>query len=112
MEPSSEQTFLERKDLETKLAVPERNSVTLLVEENERLKLQLQKAATENEILRATSAAHSHHRSLPPLDSHGPMRYSPTDLYTNVLLAPENETPSHTIMTSDTGERLFAAGST
>jgi AP-1-like factor len=40
------------------------------------------------------------------------MRYSPTDFYTEVLQAHENKTPSHRIVTSDTGERLLAAGAT
>jgi AP-1-like transcription factor len=40
------------------------------------------------------------------------MRYSPTDFYTNVLYAHENKTPSHRIVTSDSGERLLAVGAT
>jgi hypothetical protein len=40
------------------------------------------------------------------------MRYSPTDFYTEVLRAHDNKTPSHRIVTSDTGERLLAAGAT
>ena len=40
------------------------------------------------------------------------MRYSPTDFYTEVLQAHDNKTPSHRIVTSDTGERLLAAGAT
>lgn len=72
--------------------------------------MQLQKAATENEILKATSA-------LPrggsePLPDAGPMRYSPTDFYTEVLHAHENKTPSHRIVTSENGQRMFAAGAT
>merc|ERR1712225_95684 len=75
-----------------------------------RLKLQLQKAATENEILKATSA---HPRGgSEPLPNAGPMRYSPTDFYTEVLYAHDNKTPSHRIVTSDSGERLLAAGAT
>ncbi len=42
----------------------------------------------------------------------GPMRYSPTDFYTEVLVGHENKTPSHRIVTSDNGERLLAAGAT
>jgi hypothetical protein len=81
-----------------------------VAEENERLKLQLQKAATENEILKATSA---HPRSgSEPLPNAGPMRYNPTDFYTEVLHAHENKTPSHRIVTSESGERLLAAGAT
>lgn len=40
------------------------------------------------------------------------MRYSPTDFYTEVLYAHDNKTPSHRIVTSDSGERLLAAGAT
>jgi AP-1-like factor len=40
------------------------------------------------------------------------MRYNPTDFYTEVLHAHENKTPSHRIVTSDTGEKLLAAGAT
>lgn len=97
------------KDLEAKLAALERNSASV-AEENERLKLQLQKAATENEILKATS--NSNRGSSEPLPNAGPMRYNPTDFYTEVLHAHENKTPSHRIVTSDTGERLLAAGAT
>jgi hypothetical protein len=98
------------KDLEAKLAALQKDSATV-AEENERLKLQLQKAATENEILKAT-AAHPHRGHSEPLPTAGPMRYSPTDFYTEVLHAHENKTPSHRIVTSDTGERLLAAGAT
>lgn len=40
------------------------------------------------------------------------MRYSPTDFYTEVLHAHENKTPSHRIVTSENGQRMFAAGAT
>jgi len=96
------------KDLETKLAALERNSANV-VEENERLKLQLQKAATENEILKATSNSRAGSESLP---NAGPLRYSPKDFYTEVLHAHDNKTPSHRIVTSDKGERMLAAGAT
>ena len=114
--PSSQRAFRERKerhvkDLEAKLATIQKDSANV-AEENERLKLQLQKAATENEILKAT-AAHPHRGGSEPLpNATGPMRYSPTDFYTQVLHAHENKTPSHRIVTSDSGERLLAAGAT
>lgn len=112
---AAQRAFRERKerhvkDLEAKLAALEKNSATV-AEENERLKLQLQKAATENEILKATSG-HAHRGGSEPLPNAGPMRYSPTDFYTEVLHAHENKTPSHRIVTSESGERLFAAGAT
>lgn len=111
---AAQRAFRERKerhvkDLEAKLALLEKNSASV-AEENERLKLQLQKAATENEILKATSALPR--SGSEPLPNAGPMRYSPTDFYTEVLHAHENKTPSHRIVTSDSGERLFAAGAT
>jgi hypothetical protein len=105
-----ERKELHVKNLEAKLAALEKNSATV-VEENERLKLQLQKAATENEILKAT-AAYPHREGSETLPNAGPMRYSPTDFYTDVLQAHDNKTPSHRIVTSDTGERLLAAGAT
>ncbi|KAF4630740.1 hypothetical protein G7Y89_g7396 [Cudoniella acicularis] len=112
---AAQRAFRERKerhvkDLEAKLAALEKNSASV-VEENERLKLQLQKTATENEILKATSAQ-PHRGGSEPLPNAGPMHYSPTDFYTEVLYAHENKTPSHRIVTSETGERLLAAGAT
>lgn len=112
----SQRAFRERKErhvkeLEAKLEALQKDSAAY-VEENERLKRDLQKAATENEILRATSSVHL--RS-PPTDptphSTGPLRYTPKDFYSEVLDAHENKFPSHRIVTSEeTGERLLAAG--
>jgi regulator of replication initiation timing len=98
------------KDLQAKVAALEKNSATV-AEENERLKLQLQKAATENEILKATSG-NLNRRGSEPLPNAGPMRYSPTQFYTQVLEAHENKMPSHRIVTSESGERLLGAGAT
>lgn len=42
----------------------------------------------------------------------GPMEYNPTDFYSNVLALHPNKTPSHRIVTGDSGERLYAAGAT
>jgi AP-1-like transcription factor len=43
----------------------------------------------------------------------GPMSYSPTEFYTNLLRSHDNKTPSHRITVSDdTGERLLGAGAT
>lgn len=98
------------KDLEAKLAAFEKNSDNL-AQENERLKLQLTKAATENEILKATSGR-SNRGGSEPLSNMGPMRYTPTDFYTEVLYKHENKVPSHRIVTMDDGERLLAAGAT
>ncbi|KAJ5040359.1 uncharacterized protein L3040_006015 [Drepanopeziza brunnea f. sp. 'multigermtubi'] len=109
---AAQRAFRERKerhvkDLETKLADMEKTSATV-AEENERLKLQLRKAATENEILKATASTPRHGGSGPLLNA-GPMRYSPTDFYTNLLYEHDNKTPSHRIVTGDNGDRLLAA---
>ncbi|RFU27170.1 hypothetical protein B7463_g9165, partial [Scytalidium lignicola] len=113
---AAQRAFRERKerhvkDLEAKLAALQKDSAAF-VEENERLKRDLQKAATENEILRATTS--SNLRGPPPdtaPDSTGPMRYSPTDFYSELLDGHDNKMPSHRIVTSEeTGERLLAVG--
>lgn len=109
---AAQRAFRERKerhvkDLEAKLADMEKSSAGVAAE-NERLKRDLQKVAIENEILRATS-------SMPKevgTQEAGPMRFSPTDFYTEVLHGHENKTPSHRIVTSEEGEKLFAAGAT
>lgn len=96
--------------------------------ENERLKRDLQKMSTENEILRATSGVHGDahsgggiglHRSgsgASPPDHHmmttGPTEYKPTDFYSDILKEHANKIPSHRIVLGDDGERLLAAGAT
>lgn len=109
--PHSQRAFRERKerhvkDLEAKLAALEANTNTISAE-NSRLKLQLQKASTENEILKATS-----HMPSPSPPSTGPMRFSPTDFYSEVLHAHADKTPSHRIVTGENGARMLAAGAT
>lgn len=107
----SQRAFRERKerhvkDLEAKLAALEKNSLSIS-EENERLKLQLQKTATENEILKATSAMPRGPSALP---NTAPLQYKPVDFYSELLQSHDNKTPSHRIVMSENGERLFAAG--
>lgn len=103
------------KDLEAKLASLEAAQQETATE-NEKLKRDLQKVSTENEILRATSSMRegpgggSPSHSIPTTT--GPMQYNPTDFYSNVLALHPNKTPSHRIVTSDSGERLYAAGAT
>ena len=83
--------------------------------ENERLKRDLQKMSTENEILRATSSivgAGSPGANGGTPTTTGPMKYNPTEFYSNVLQNHPNKTPSHRVVTSDDGERLLAAGAT
>ena len=103
-------------------------STSTIMTENELLKQQLQKFQTENEILRATSklnasaivqaaaAAASGHAAAGDEAADiavGPMQYSPTDFYDNLLQSHANKTPSHRIVLSPrTGERLLGAGAT
>ncbi|KAI9758176.1 MAG: hypothetical protein M4579_003150 [Chaenotheca gracillima] len=125
---AAQRAFRERKerhvkDLELKLTSLEQSS-TSLVGENDRLKRELQKVATENEILRATSSRFAPSNGEAQGNGNGPqasggpavvgpMRYSPTDFYSNVLQPHENKTISHRITVSEsTGERLLAAGAT
>ena len=117
--PDSQRAFRERKerhvkDLENRLATLEKSQDHTSAE-NERLKRDLQKMSTENEVLRATSGIQNGapNSSLSPEPTTtGPMHYSPSDFYTNVLEGHANKTPSHRIVTSDAGERLLAAGAT
>lgn len=115
---AAQRAFRERKerhvkDLEQRLANLE-SSQQMAVAENERLKQDLQKISTENEILRATSGLQGGGNSSlsPEPTTTGPMQYNPTDFYSNVLSNHANKTPSHRIVTSDDGERLLAAGAT
>ncbi|KAM0524755.1 hypothetical protein ACHAPE_000855 [Trichoderma viride] len=112
---AAQRAFRERKerhvkDLESKLAnleAAQKESAT----ENERLRRDLQRMSTENEILRATSAMNQNNGSHSPEPlTTGPMTYTPTDFYTNVLQGHNNKFPSHRIVTSDDGHRLLAAG--
>jgi AP-1-like factor len=66
----------------------------------------------EDEVNKLHYSAHHHRWVSEPLPNAGPMRYSPTDFYTDVLHAHDNKTPSHRIVTSYNGERLLAAGAT
>jgi AP-1-like factor len=115
---AAQRAFRERKerhvkDLESRLNELEQ-AQTEAVSENERLKRDLQKMETENEILRATSmvapSAGSPAAAAPTTT--GPMTYNPTDFYSNVLQGHANKSPSHRVVTSEKGERLLAAGAT
>ncbi|KAI2637968.1 hypothetical protein GGS26DRAFT_435488 [Hypomontagnella submonticulosa] len=122
---AAQRAFRERKerhvkDLEAKLANLEAQQHQT-ASENEKLKRDLQKMSTENEILRATSSVHAQHANnangaalvaSPPPTTTGPMQYNPTDFYSDLLQNHANKTPSHRIVESAGGERLLAAGAT
>jgi hypothetical protein len=113
---AAQRAFRERKerhvkDLEQKLSSLEQSSTDLL-SENDRLKRELQKIATENEILRATGGAAPNGHGADGGPVLGPMHYSPTDFYTDLLQSHDNKTPSHRVTVSDRGERLLGAGAT
>ncbi|KFX93007.1 hypothetical protein O988_07041, partial [Pseudogymnoascus sp. VKM F-3808] len=95
------------KELEEQVAELKKES-TSFATQNEILRLNLQKVSTENEILKATSSSNHHGETL--VSSTGPMRYSPTDFYTELLQPHENKTISHRIVTDPvSGGRLLAA---
>jgi AP-1-like factor len=124
---AAQRAFRERKerhvkDLEAEVALLKAANMQTY-SECERLKKDLQKMSTENEILRATSAVSNsgsaHGGSMSPEPSTtGPLRYNVSDIqdvlprsfYTSLLKDHRNKTPSHRIVTSDDGERLLAAG--
>lgn len=115
---AAQRAFRERKerhvkDLEAKLASLEA-AQNQTATENEKLRREMQKISTENEVLRATSSVHAQHTgSLSPVAgiTTGPMQYNPTDFYSDLLQNHANKTPSHRIVESG-GERLLAAGAT
>ncbi|KAH6607372.1 hypothetical protein Trco_003685 [Trichoderma cornu-damae] len=112
---AAQRAFRERKekhvkDLESKLASLEA-AQKAAANENERLRRDLQRMSTENEILRATSAMNQgRNGSHSPDHLTGPLMYTPTEFYTNLLQGHNNKHPSHRIVTSDDGHRLLAAG--
>ncbi|KAI1276294.1 hypothetical protein F5Y07DRAFT_408483 [Xylaria sp. FL0933] len=115
---AAQRAFRERKerhvkDLEAKLASLEA-AQSQTASENEKLRREMQKISTENEVLRATSSVHAQHNgSMSPVAgiTTGPMQYNPTDFYSDLLQNHANKTPSHRIVESG-GERLLAAGAT
>ncbi|KAI9903664.1 hypothetical protein N3K66_000193 [Trichothecium roseum] len=110
---AAQRAFRERKekhvkDLEAKLADLEAAQARSSAE-NERLRRDLQKISTENEILKATSnTGHNNSQSPEPMMT-GPMRYSPNDFASNILEGHTNKSFSHRIVHLD-GNRLLAAG--
>ncbi|WEW60555.1 AP-1-like transcription factor [Emydomyces testavorans] len=116
---AAQRAFRERKerrvrDLEQELNEYKQN-VNHLLEDNECLKREIAKVATENEILRATSTANrcpgaDGHHDPQPITT-GPMKYSPTE-----YAAPESENkpkPVHRIKVHEaTGDKLLDASAT
>ncbi|KAI0391695.1 hypothetical protein F5Y17DRAFT_439438 [Xylariaceae sp. FL0594] len=113
---AAQRAFRERKekhvkDLEAKLASLEA-AQSATASENEKLKREMQKISTENKILRATSTVQAQQNgAMSPVAgiAIGPMQYTPTDFFSNLLQNHENKNPSHRIVESG-GERLLAAG--
>jgi AP-1-like transcription factor len=116
------------KDLEIKLNSLEAHSSTLLTD-NERLKRELDKLVTQNEILRATTTPLNPFAHMPPnLHGHlppplpespipGPLTYSPSAFHEALTgghpSTANNRAISHRIQVSaTTGERLLATGAT
>lgn len=115
------------KDLEAKLTTLEHQSTSLNTE-NERLKRELAKIATENEILRATSGGgstgpHPYAEDSDEITSTGPLHYTPRDFYSKLDLSNDKDSaPSYgekkyvasqrITVSADSGERLLAAGAT
>jgi len=128
----SQRAFRERKErhvkeLEAKLTTLEHQS-TSLNSENERLRREIVKMATENEILRATSGGggvgpHPYADDSEEITSTGPLRYAPRDFYSKLDLSDNKDSPSYyrdkiylglqrITVSADSGERLLAAGAT
>ena len=112
------------KDLEARLTELERQSQSQSAE-NLRLRKELAKIATENEILRATSANGSQMDTDEAMTT-GPMKYSPTDFSPKSgrgeLHGPADEPGEYPqkhdlsrhriVVSEDTGEALLPAGAT
>lgn len=110
---AAQRAFRERKerhvrDLEQKLTDLQAQSMTLHAD-NERLKRELAKIVTENEILRATgmSSESSPHDDQ---DNNGPREFNPTDMRENLANGHKTGSLPHRIVrSSETGDRLLNA---
>ena len=91
--------------------------------DNERLKRELAKYTTENEILRATSRSNPTSQEHPEPTITGPMKYSPTDFYTSLMpegttspgsgvTVPGASSPHRVTVCQITGEKLLDASGT
>ncbi|KAF9886085.1 hypothetical protein FE257_012020 [Aspergillus nanangensis] len=116
---AAQRAFRERKerhvrDLEEKLNTMQEASTTLMAD-NERLKQELAKFTTENEILRATSGSFQQSNqgaadAAPTMT--GPLRYSPTDFCSKLVPKGEPIRRHRIAFCEQTGEKLLDAGST
>ncbi|KAL3468468.1 hypothetical protein BJX64DRAFT_282640 [Aspergillus heterothallicus] len=117
---AAQRAFRERKErhvreLEEKVTNLQAESSTLLAD-NERLKRELARYSTENEILRATTNASAsgtptHRRGSPseePTET-GPMIYSPTDFYSDLVPEGQSSRLHRVTYCKTTGERLLDA---
>ncbi|KKK24610.1 hypothetical protein AOCH_007020, partial [Aspergillus ochraceoroseus] len=118
---AAQRAFRERKErhvreLEEKVTNLQQESTTLLAA-NERMKRELARYTTENEILRATSSAsggadgRSPRCAEPPTET-GPMAYSPTDFYSSLVPKGKSARLHRVMYCSQTGERLLDAQAT
>lgn len=89
------------------------NASNTLVADNERLKRELAKFTTENEILRATSTSMRQSGQRPTDEeptTTGPLQYSPTDFKSDAV---GGNGPAHRItICGKTGEKLLDSGAT
>ena len=108
------------KDLESRLNSLSAHSTTVLTE-NERLKRELQRLETQNEILRATSGGypngypngHANGESArTPSPVPGPQSYTPTDFQNAVGVDPQKHPLSFEDFGGGAGQRQLAAGAT
>ncbi|GAQ39266.1 hypothetical protein AtubIFM56815_007694 [Aspergillus tubingensis] len=114
---AAQRAFRERKErhvreLEEKVNNLE-NASNTLVADNERLKRELAKFTTENEILRATSTSMRQSGQRPTDEeptTTGPLQYSPTDFKSDAV---GGNGPAHRItICGKTGEKLLDSGAT
>ncbi|KAL2816777.1 hypothetical protein BDW59DRAFT_153043 [Aspergillus cavernicola] len=116
---AAQRAFRERKerhvrDLEEKVSHLQQESTTILAD-NDRLKRELARYSTENEILRATTTSTTtasgdgSNRTHDPTTT-GPMTYSPTDFYSDLVPEGQSARLHRVAYCKTTGERLLDAG--
>ncbi|KAL4873352.1 hypothetical protein BDV12DRAFT_160895 [Aspergillus spectabilis] len=116
---AAQRAFRERKerhvrDLEEKVSSLTQESSTLLAD-NERLKRELARYSTENEILRATTSStsspghpsnHTLNATTAPTTT-GPQTYTPKDFYTDLVPEGQSARLHRVTYCNETGERLL-----